>query len=148
VEVLEADLLVHVLDVKHPLVYEHNKAVFDVLKELGADQKPMITALNKIDLLDDLMWLSRLKEDFVNTVTISAKLKENLDLLLKEIQKNFVSRMIRTEILIPHQRMDLVDLFYREGKVEEIKYNQKGIKIKLSIPKILYNKLLHAKQIE
>jgi len=147
-EVVEADLLIHVLDVSHPRVYEHNQAVFAVLKELQADHKPMITALNKIDLLDDKIWLERLKEDFVNPVAISARLGQNLGFLSEEIQKNFSSKMTYLELMVPHSRMDLVDLFYREGKVEEIKYLQKGIKIKLSLPNIISQKLLHNKEIE
>jgi len=147
-EAMEADLLIHVLDVVHPRVYEHAEAVFTVLKELGADEKPIITALNKIDLLDDKMWLEKLQRDFIHPVPISAKFRQNLDILLKNIQDNFVSRMERLEIVIPHARMDLVDLFYREGKVEEIKYLQNGIKIKLFLPKILLQKLMHSKGIE
>jgi len=147
-EAVQSDLLIHVLDVAHPRVYEHGKAVFEVLKELGADQKPVITALNKIDLLDDKAWLERLKEDFTNPVAISATLKENLNSLLEKIQENFVSRMDNLELIIPHSRMDLVDLFYREGKVVSIDYLQKGIKIKLFLPKVLSLKLLHNKEIE
>jgi len=147
-EVVEADLLIHILDVASPGVYEHSKAVFEVLGELKADKKTIITALNKIDLLDDKMWLGRLKEDFVNAVAISAKLKQNLDILLEKIQENFSARMTDLEIVIPHSRMDLIDLFHREGKVEEVQYLQKGIKIKLSLPKILSQKLLHNKEIE
>jgi GTP-binding protein HflX len=147
-EVIEADLLIHVLDVSHPRLQEHNKAVFEVLEQLGADKKPIITALNKIDQIEDLAWLTRLKDDFANPVAISAKLKENLDSLIKKIQENFASRMIDLEILIPHSRMDLVALFHREGKVKNILYLQKGIKIKLTLPKILYHKLLHNKEIE
>lgn len=147
-EVVDADLLIHILDVSHPRVYEHNQAVFAVLKELQAEQKPIITALNKIDLLDDKLWLAKLKEDFSNSIAISAKLKQNLDSLLVKVQESFAERMIKVEIVIAHSRMDLVDLFYREGKVEEIKYLQKGIKIRLSLPKILFQKLLHNKEIE
>jgi len=147
-EVVEADLLIHVLDVNHPRVYEHNQAVFGVLKELQADKKPIITALNKIDLLEDKTWLEQLKKDFPNSLGICAKLKENLDSLLEKIQENFASRMIRLELLIPLSRMDLVDLCYREGKVEDIKYLQKGIKIRLSLPKVLSQKLLHDKEIK
>ena len=142
-EVVEADLLIHVLDISHPRVYEHNQAVFSVLKELQADKKTMITALNKIDLLEDKTWLEKLKADFPNSVTISAKFRQNLDSLQEKIQENFASRMIRLELLISHSRMDLVDLCYREGKVEEIKYLQKGIKVRLSLPKVLSQKLLH-----
>lgn len=147
-EAVEADLLIHVLDISHPRVYEHNQAVFVVLKELGVENKPTITALNKIDLLEDKSWLERQKADFRNSITISAKSGENLGLLLEKIEENFSDRMTYLELNIPHSRMDLIDLCYREGKVEEIKYLQKGIKIKLSLPTILSRKLLHNKEIE
>jgi GTP-binding protein HflX len=147
-EVVQADLMVHVLDASNPQVYQYSKAVWEVLKELKVDTKPVITALNKIDLLDDPMWLAQLKEDFPNPVPISAKLNQNIETLAEKIGANFISRMSKLEILVPHSRMDLVDLFYREGKVEEIRYLQKGIKIKLNLPKILADKLLHDKEIE
>ncbi|MFH1198912.1 MAG: GTPase HflX [Candidatus Omnitrophota bacterium] len=146
-EVTEADLLVHVLDAAHPRVLEHKEAVLEVLKELKAQDKPMVTALNKVDLVEDAMWLERLKEDMENPVVISAKFNKNLEALLETVQKNFVSRMISAEIMLKHSRMDLVDLFYREGKVEKIDYLQEGIKIKLYIPRLLYERLVAAKEI-
>jgi len=147
-EVVQADLLIHVLDVNNSLLHRHKQAVFSVLKELGVDQKPIITVLNKIDLLEDKLWLGQLKGEFVNSVALSAKLKENLDNLLEKIQDNFAERMVSLQIMVKHARMDLVDLFYRQGKVEDIRYLQKGIKLKLSLPKILSQKLLHNKEIE
>jgi len=146
-EVREADLLIHVLDINHPRVQEHNQAVLSVLKELQADNKPMITVLNKIDLLLDQGWLEIQKADFPNSLTISAKSKQNLDLLTKRIEDNFSDRMTSLELLIPSNRMDLVDLCYRQGKVKEVEYLQKGIKIKLNLPVILSRKLLHNKEI-
>jgi len=147
-EVVESDLLIHVLDVSNPLLQQYKKAVFQVLKELRLDQKPLITALNKIDLLKDKFLEKDIKESFTNPVIISAKLNQNLDTLLQKIQQHFSERMVDLEIMIKHKRMDLVDLFYREGKVKDIQYLQKGIKIKLSLPKILSQKLLHSKEIE
>lgn len=146
-EVVEADLLIHVLDVAHPRVYERSKAVIGVLEEIEADKKPMIIALNKIDLLQDPMWLAELKADFKNCVAISARLKLNLDSLLEKIQENFLAKMTELEIMIPHSRMDLVDLFYKEGKIKNISYLQKGIRIELCLPKVLSQKLLHNKEI-
>jgi GTP-binding protein HflX len=146
-EVREADLLVHVLDAVHPRVHEHAQAVFKVLEELEASDKPVITALNKIDLLEDRAWLEKLKSDFLNAIPISAKFSQNLEGLASQIQKNFLDRMVRCQIIIPHRRMELVDLFYRQAKVENIEYLQKGIKIKLNLPKILFQKLLHNKDI-
>lgn len=146
-EVTDADLLIHVLDVSHHGAYEHNRAVWDVLKELEADNKPIITALNKVDLLEEKTGLEKLKRDFVNAVAISARTGENVDSLLKKIEQNFADRLTRAEILVDHSRTGLIDLLYREAKIEEIKYLQKGIKIKLVLSKILYHKLLHDKEI-
>ena len=147
-EAVQADLLLHVLDASHPQVYEHNQAVLQVLEELGIKDKPAITALNKIDLLDDQMWLEKLKSDFPNPVAISAKLKTNLDVLLAKIEESFSARMLKLEVLVPHQRMDIIDLFYRQGKVSEIEYLQKGIRVKVNLPKILSSKLLNSREIK
>lgn len=147
-EAVQADLLLHVLDASHPQVYGHNRAVFKVLEELGIKHKPTITVLNKIDLLDDQMWLEKLKGDFPNSLAISAKLKTNLDLLLAKIEENFSARMLKLEVLVPHQRMDIINLFYRQGKVSQIKYLQKGIGVKVNLPKILATRLLNSGEIE
>ncbi|MDD4979666.1 MAG: GTPase HflX [Candidatus Omnitrophica bacterium] len=147
-EATEADLLIHVLDISHPRAYQHNQAVFGVLKELGAEDKPIITALNKVDLLEDKSWLEKQKADFPNSIAISARSGENLSLLLKKIEDNFSDRMTYLELNIPHSRMDLIDFCYREGKVEEVKYLQKGIKIRVNLPIIIAHKLLHNKEIE
>ncbi len=147
-EVVEADLLIHVLDAHHTRVYEQNQAVISVLEQLGVADKPRIVALNKIDLLDDKTWLEKIIKDFAPAVPISAKLSYNLDLLLAEIEKRFAQNLTSLYIQIPHARMDLVDLFYREGKVKEIKYLDKGIQIKVDLSKILSQKLLQNKEIE
>ena len=147
-EVSQSDLLIHVLDVSHQRTREHYESVLEVLKELESDQKPIINALNKIDLLEDKAWLGRMKEDFSGSIAISAKSGENIDTLIKEIQKKFVSKMTELDISIPNTRMDLVNLFYREGQVKDIQYLEKSIKIKLFLPTILYHKLLDSKQIE
>ena len=147
-EVVDADLLIHVLDISHPRVYERSQSVFAVLKELKAQDRTILTALNKIDLLDDLTWLERLKTDFPGSIPISSSSGENLNILLANMQDKFSARMTRLQVLIPLKRMDLVDLFYRQAKVEEIRYLQEGIKIKLTLPKILSHKLLNDQDIK
>lgn len=147
-EVVLADLLIHVLDVSDPYVNQHYEDVLGILADLQADQKPLITALNKIDLLNDSIWLNRIKESFVNPVTISAAQKSNLNLLLENIQENLSGNMVLLKAIIPYHRMDILDLIHREGKVLEIRYLQKGVKIKVNLPKILSSKLLSDKRIE
>jgi len=141
-EVIEADLLIHVLDVSHPRVYQHSQAVMEVLKGMDVMDKPMIAALNKIDLVDDMGWLEHTKNDFSNSVAISAKYKKNLDQLLNQIEKNFSGRMVSTSLLLPHSRMDMIDLFYREGRVQGVDYLQDGIMVEVSLPRPLYEKVL------
>ncbi len=146
-EVTEADLLIHVLDISHPKVDDQYQAVREVLRELEADKKPIIVALNKIDLVDDPVWLHKLSEGFRDAVLISAKLKQGLGALLEKIQSKFENRMLCFEGVIEHGRMDLIDLFYREGKVEKIEYLQKGIKVRAHLPKAVYHKLFDNKEL-
>jgi GTP-binding protein HflX len=146
-EVIEADVLIHVLDVSHSRISQHNQAVAEVLKELGVEDKPMITVLNKIDRLNDQSWLGQIKNEFSGSIAISAKTRQNLEELLGKIQNRFAENLLVLEISIPHTRMDLVNYFYREAKVIAIKYLQKSIKIQLSCPKVLLHKLKQDKDI-
>jgi GTP-binding protein HflX len=147
-EVIEADLLIHVLDVGHPLVREYAKAVYVVLKELHAEEKPMITALNKIDLVENKAWIDRIAQESINPVPVSAKFGTNLSQLLMKVEEFLEPKMLSLDLVIPHRRMDLVDIFYRQGQVTDIQYRQKGIEIKVSLPKIIAAKLLKDKDIE
>ena len=140
-EVSEADLLVHVLDVHDHRLYQHSQAVQSVLGELGCGDKPVIAALNKIDLVEDRSWLELLKKEFAPGVLISAKSGENLDTLIKEIESHFLGLMLNLKIIIPHSRMELVDFFYRQAKVNKIDYLQEGIRIDLNISRQLYSSL-------
>lgn len=141
-EAIESDLLIHVLDVSHEKVYEHAQAVKDVLKEIGAQDKTVITALNKIDLVDEEFMLNRLIQEFPNAVPISAKLSKNLDKLMNKIQENFQSKMSKVQLNIPMDRMDLLGILYKEGKVESVEYLTDRIKIEANLPELIIHKYL------
>jgi GTPase len=140
-EVNDADLLIHVLDIADQRLYQHNQAVQSVLEELGAQDKHILVALNKVDLIGDRSWLKVSQKDFTNSIFLSAKTGENLKELIAKVQDYFSSLMLNLEIIIPHSRMELVDYFYRQAKVNKIDYLQEGIKINLSISRELYNKI-------
>ncbi len=147
-EVSDADLLIHVLDVADQRIHQHNQAVRSVLDELGLKDKPVLVALNKIDLVLDRSWLKILKEEFTDAVILSAKTGENMEALIKGIQGYFSGLMLSLKIVIPHSRMELVDFFYRKAKVEKIDYLDKGINISLKISKELFSKINKDKDIE
>ncbi len=147
-EVTEADLLIHVLDVSDSRLYQHNQAVRSVLEELGANDKPVLVALNKVDLVEDRSWLEVSKNDFPGAILLSAKTGENLNQLIFKIEENFSGLMLNLKVIIPHQRMELVDFFYRKAKVNKIDYLQEGIRIDLSISQQLYNQIGEDKDIK
>jgi GTP-binding protein HflX len=147
-EVEQADLLIHVLDASHTRVHEHHQAVLNVLKELKTDTKPMITVLNKIDLIDDKTWLETLAKEFKNSVSLSAKSGNNIEKLLDMLEGFFKSTMSRMKIIIPLSRMDLVNLLYKQGQIHKIDYTDNGIKIDVSMPVSLADKLFINKEID
>lgn len=147
-EVNDADLLIHVLDVANSRLYQHNQAVLSVLDELGIHEKPILTALNKIDLVEDRSWLEVSRKDFSDSILLSAKTGENLGALIERIQEYFSGLMLSLKIIIPHGRMELVDFFYRMAKVNKIDYLQEGVKIDLSISRKLYDKIAQDKDIK
>ncbi|HEY9868663.1 MAG TPA: GTPase HflX [Candidatus Obscuribacterales bacterium] len=85
-EVTLADALLHVVDASHPNVLEQITSVYDVLSELGALEKPMITVLNKADLVreEDLTWLAG---QVPNPVIVSAVARTGFGRLLASIQE-------------------------------------------------------------
>ncbi len=147
-EVADADLLIHVLDVSDQRIHQHNQAVQSVLDELGLKEKPMLVALNKIDLVTERSWLQIHKNEFDNSVVISAKTGENINGLVEQIQEYFSGLMISLKIIIPHSRMELVDFFYRRAKVDKVDYSQKGVSISLRISKELFSKINKDKDIK
>lgn len=84
-EVAVADVLIHVVDASHPNTLEHISSVYDVLTELGAVDKPIITVLNKAELVrkEDLRWLVG---QVASPIVISALKRVGLGALLKQIQ--------------------------------------------------------------
>ncbi len=140
-EVVESDLLIHVLDISDDKFYEHNKAVYDVLSELKIENKPIITVLNKIDKLEDKSWLQRIKKDFPNCVEISALEKEGIKQLLGKIEEKLSSLLLIVDLAIPINRMDLVDMIYKEGEVFSINYTSEHVEIQANLPVISANRL-------
>jgi len=80
-EAHDAHLLLHVLDVHHPLAMEHVKAVEEVLATLNLRAKPTVTVLNKCDLVPERQRLASLERAYHPACTISAKTGEGIDRL-------------------------------------------------------------------
>lgn len=125
-EAVLADFLIHVIDGNSENVEEHFQTTLDVLKELGADEKRIIPAINKIDVISTER-LEELKIIFPDAVLISVKNRHGIEDLLSKINEMLLSKIVRKTLKIPQSRQDLVALLHREGKILSQEYQQNDI---------------------
>ena len=125
-EAVLADFLIHVIDGSSENVEEHYKTTLDVLKELGADEKRIISAINKTDIISPER-LQELKIIFPEAVLISVQKRHGFGGLLDEIKEMLLSNIVRKTLKIPQSRQDLVALLHREGKILSQDYSENDI---------------------
>jgi len=142
--VTEADLLLIVLDISNPKVYQHNDAIWEVLTQLKFQDKPMIYILNKIDKLHNVMVIERFKKKFNNSVAISARDKNNLDKLVQQIESRLLNTTTKIKVFIGHSKIKLVHTIYEQGKVEVCEYRENGVYLEAKLPILIAKKVLTA----
>ena len=141
-ETTEADLLLHVVDVTHPQVYEQIAAVAVVLNELNAGLKPVVVALNKMDRIGtDRSVVERLQRDHPGSVVISAKCGTNLDVLQEEIALRLSDRRVSVTLAIPAERQQAIALVYRAGYVTAREHTAGKVLLTAQIPRVLAGEL-------
>jgi GTP-binding protein HflX len=128
-EITDADQLVHVMDVTHPQVLRQARAVYDTLQTLHAAHKPIVTALNKIDLLSSPDAIPLEPDQFPNTVAISARTGEGLPELMTQVEEILEDQMVHIDALIPYEQGELVDLFHRRGLIQVEEHTAQGTRI-------------------
>ena len=133
-EVVQADLLVHVVDISHPQAWEQIEAVNAVLAEIGAGEKRTIMVFNKMDCAKGGGLLLRLGEKFPHAVEISAKTGEGVPHLLAEIGTQLRPKREFLELQIPHERAEVIARLHKIGQVIERRYNGKAAKFKARVP--------------
>lgn len=133
-EVVQADLLVHVVDISHPLAEEHVAAVNQVLAELGAGDKPTLMVFNKIDRAHAGATLSRLRERHPNSVAVSAHTGAGVRELLDAIGSQIRPEREWVELKIPHDKADRIARLHQVGQVLERKYLSRVTRFKARIP--------------
>ncbi|MCC6703906.1 MAG: GTPase HflX [Thermomicrobiales bacterium] len=142
-EINEASVLIHVLDVTHPNAPEQAQTVLTVLEELGADDKPMVWALNKVDQIDPEVHgsldelVARLPiESGALTAPISGATGYNVPQLLAAVSAELESldRFVPVTAVIPYADSALVDQFHKVGRVDTIDYVERGTVIHGQLP--------------
>lgn len=128
-EVVEADVLLHVIDVSHELYKEQSAAVYHVLDQLGARDKTIITVYNKIDRLSEDSALTERLAQEENSVCISAKAGINLDKLLELIEENLKLKAVEETFLVPYSDSAVVNALHGVGTVLAMEYLAEGTQL-------------------
>ena len=134
-EVQQADLLLHVLDASYANFRYRHEAVLEVLQELESGDKPVITVLNKVDRLGAREWQAELRSLCRNPVWVSARTGENMDQLKEQVVAALKDLIVKVEVFLPIQRMDLINLAHEQGQVFSVKYYNDAIHVRASLPR-------------
>ncbi|MEJ6524008.1 MAG: GTPase HflX [Opitutales bacterium] len=121
-EALVANLLLHIVDFSYPEFEEHLNTTQDVLKELGAEDKEILTVYNKIDQGDHGMTKLKARLLTPDCIFVSCKTGEGIKELLQVIEDKLNRSVATLNYLIPHHRYDLIAKLREQGCIcsEEI----------------------------
>jgi GTP-binding protein HflX len=133
-EITEADMILHVVDITHPQVMKQVRTVAETLGELDATGKPVITALNKIDRLENVAEVQNQLQEFPNSAAVSALTGQGINDLLARVEQVFLASMVSIDAVIPYSRGDLVALIHEKGTVEREDHMTEGTRIKGWVP--------------
>jgi GTPase len=140
-EALYADILIHLVDASHPMAEEQADTTFDVLKELHAQEKPIITVLNKLDQCKNRNLIDKLRIKYPKTLAISALhrtgFEELEEMMISEISNQRCDMLLK----IPQSEYRLVSEVIRQGKIMHQDYEENDLIMKVSIPISLAAKL-------
>ncbi|MBP8255931.1 MAG: GTPase HflX [Opitutaceae bacterium] len=132
-EVVVADFLIHVLDITSPNVDHHHATTLAVLKELGADDKSIITVFNKVDLAD-ITALQRAHPLVPDALQLSARTGAGLPALVERCLEQIADSLHMTTLLIPHDRYEVVARLHKVGHVQHEEQRDDGVFIQGRFP--------------
>ena len=127
-----ADLLLHVIDISDPHWLEQSQIVDELIEELGAQQIPCLRVYNKSDL-----YFGDIRPHGEDSINISAKTGEGVDELLARIDKLLDKGTRRVTIHLPYDKGGVLDMLYREAKVESVEYGETIDVIATCVPRVI-----------
>lgn len=136
-EVVDADLLLHVVDGSDSNPMAQIDAVHRVIREVQADHHappaPELLVVNKIDAAEDLM-LAQLRRALPGAVFVSAHTGEGLERLRTRLGELVEPREIAVDVTIPYDRGDLVARLHDDGHVDATEHTEHGTRIRARVP--------------
>ncbi len=131
-EVTLTDILMHIVDASHPRHKEQENVVLDIIKKLGAEEKPVITVFNKTDLISREEEECLLKE-FPGCVGISALYRKGFDKLLELIREKLSAERQEVRLRIPQSKPEVIALLHEKGNVINERYTSRDVIIEAEV---------------
>jgi len=133
-EAIHADLLLHVVDASNPQAERQIETVNAVLKDLGCEEKNVVTVLNKIDKLDDRHEVQVLRRHHPTALAVSARSGEGLDLLTERARWYYLKPALHLTIEVGCDAGKLLSFLNRHAQIHETQYldNQARMELTLS----------------
>lgn len=140
-EALQSDILLHLIDISHPMAEEQAATTHEILKELNAENKPIITVLNKMDLCQDPKIIQRMRILYPKSLAISALnhtgFQELQEMMVHELNK----RRTIVHLKIPQSEYHKVSEVMRLGNILNQDYEENDVLLRVDIPQSLAGKL-------
>lgn len=127
-----ADIILHVVDASNPRKETHMHVVYDTLKQLGVENKKVITLFNKQDLCLDKEQLRDFQADHV--LNISARTGEGLEEVKEILEQTLREGQVYIERLYPYEQAGKISVIRKHGQVLQEEYLPEGISVKAYIP--------------
>ena len=131
-----ADIILHVVDASNPQMDKQMHVVYDTLKQLGVENKTMITLFNKQDRLQQRQIQRDFRADYV--LNISARTGEGLMELKDRLEEILTEHQILIERLYPYSEAGKIQLIRKYGQLLEEEYREDGIYVKAYVPREIY----------
>ncbi|CAG7892320.1 unnamed protein product [Brassica rapa] len=133
-EISESSLLVHVVDISHPLANQQIEAVEKVMSELDVSSIPKLVVWNKVDRVDDPHKIRLEAEEHGDVICISALTGEGLDKFCNAVHEKLKDSMVWVEALLPFDKGDLLSTIHKVGMVKETEYTENGTLVRAHVP--------------
>jgi GTP-binding protein HflX len=141
IEIVYADLILHVVDASHPNKEEQIQVVEDTLREIKADKNKSLLVFNKIDLIQNKEELELLSMKYPDAVFISAERGINISGLIEKIEKIIEQNFVYDEIVISPDETQKMTLIQKYCDNIESEFLDELIKIKFRAKKDDYLRL-------
>ncbi len=132
-EVLQADFLLHVIDISHPGFEEQMAVVRETLKEIGVSHDNIIEVFNKIDALEDPSVLHELGEKYPDAVFISAVQGTNIPLLKDVIGQQVAREYTERQISVHVSNYKLISYLYEHTEVIDKRYVDEEVELTIRV---------------